>query len=341
MSSPSSDTQDSSSRMHAIVRSTWIIITVIVGIVVLGVGIVQVTASPKVCSSCHEMQPAVETWATSSHTQVGCPACHEEPLPWYRFPQTLAVRGVMFQRDISVHVTSGEEGTATISAETSVTIPDSRCLECHDPSTEISMRFGTLIDHTAHLRLNDSCVSCHAWTAHPEPDADKALLFMGACFDCHGQTDVPEASGECGVCHPPEFEQRPVSHEPSGWQNEHGELAKPDQQQCAMCHEESFCLDCHGLEMPHPTGWEDGASSHGPVAAENRQVCTNCHPRDPDFCSMCHHDGFQPKEGPWIDQHPELVVERGASFCLECHDPLYCYDCHTIERVEAGSGKHR
>ena len=33
-----------------------------------------------------------------------------------------------------------------------------------------------------------------------------------------------------------------------------------------MCHEKSFCDDCHGLQIPHPEGWAKGATGHAATA---------------------------------------------------------------------------
>jgi len=320
---------DSDAKTHAIIRGVWIAVIVVIATVAIGLLTTRVTASPVVCGSCHEMSAKVDTWRTSPHAQVGCPDCHEDPRPWYRFPETLAVRSAMLTRDVQDHFTDTEQAAA--SAEATSSIPDSRCLECHDPSREVTMRFGTLIDHDEHAERNGSCVSCHLWTGHPDPEAEKALLLMEQCFNCHGREETAQAPGTCDVCHPSDFEKRPLSHQPADWQDGHGELAKADESLCLMCHEESMCLDCHGVEMPHPEGWDEGASNHGPVAKQNRETCVQCHPRDPDFCTMCHHEGFVTEEGPWVDQHPELVTERGAAFCIDCHLPQYCYDCHTLQ----------
>jgi len=39
----------------------------------------QVTTRPQFCRSCHNMVPYYESWASSSHSNVGCVDCHYEP----------------------------------------------------------------------------------------------------------------------------------------------------------------------------------------------------------------------------------------------------------------------
>ncbi len=317
--------------MHAIVRAAWISAAVIVAVLALGAGADRLTASSRVCMACHEMRPKVAAWETAAHTTVGCPACHEDPRPWYRFPVTLAVRGTMLARDVRAHFSSDNPDMEANDATSD--IPDSRCLACHDPAREVTMRFGILIDHQEHADRNESCVSCHLWTAHPDPDAERPLLFMQQCFTCHGHSETAKAPGTCDVCHPPSFEQRPESHQPKTWQADHGQAALTDRQPCAMCHAETFCTDCHGLEMPHPEDWPDGEKSHGPVAQSDPQVCRSCHTDSLAFCEMCHHEGYDIKQGPWVAQHPSSVSERGASRCFDCHGALYCVYCHASRGV--------
>lgn len=325
---------DSHDRQHAVLRAAWIAVAVIAAIGALGAGLAYVTASPAVCAACHDMRPKVETWRTSAHNQVGCPACHEDPRRWYEFPQTLAVRSVMLGRDVKAHL-AGAEATAAVPYDAASAIPDYRCDACHDPSREVTMRYGTLIDHKEHAKRNRSCVSCHLWTAHPDPEVERPLLMMEMCFGCHGRAADADAPGTCDVCHPPTFEERPESHAPSDWKDVHGKDAnKVGQPQCLMCHDDTYCLDCHGVEMPHPAGWEAGATGHGPIAIEGRDVCARCHEQGLDFCSMCHHEGYDPTKGPWAKQHPDTADERGTAFCLtECHAPTYCVYCHTTGRI--------
>ncbi|HZL06231.1 MAG TPA: NapC/NirT family cytochrome c, partial [Coriobacteriia bacterium] len=51
------------------------------------------TASPRVCSSCHEMGPRAESWSVSAHSVVKCVKCHQRPTAWYELPQRVVDRG--------------------------------------------------------------------------------------------------------------------------------------------------------------------------------------------------------------------------------------------------------
>lgn len=310
-------------------RIALVAVAVVLGVPLLGLGATWVSGQPAVCGACHAMSPALATWEESGHTKVSCPDCHETPRPWYEFAATLAERAGMMSRDIRLQLA----GKDTAAAVPHVTIPDSVCLQCHDPSRQVTMRFGTLIRHEEHAKRNRSCVSCHRYTAHPVPGAEKPLLLMQQCFDCHGRATGAKAPGTCDVCHPKSFALRPESHGAPGWLSVHGKLALAGSQQCLMCHEQKVCTDCHGLAMPHPTGWAQGKSGHGVAAARDRALCSKCHTQKPDLCSMCHHKDFEPSKGPWVGQHPAAVDKRGAAFCFECHNPVTCVYCHTADHV--------
>jgi hypothetical protein len=81
--------------------------------------------------------------------------------------------------------------------------------------------------------------------------------------------------------------------------------------------------------MPHPVDWAKGTTPlHAQAATTNSQVCVQCHGPAPNLCNMCHHKGYDPTKGPWASNHAATVSERGASFCLGCHDELFCNGCH-------------
>lgn len=321
-------------RASRVVRVIWIAAASMAGVVAIGLVLLHVTGLPSVCGMCHEMSPAVTSWRVSGHTKVGCPACHEKPRAWYQFPQTLFLRSAMLTRDISLHLAKD----STRSDEATPTVADSTCESCHDPSRKVTMRFGTLIDHAEHAKRNKSCLSCHLWTAHPDPTAERPMLLMERCFTCHGRAKGAKAPGTCDVCHPSSFSLRPVSHRSASWSTTHGKAALAKQQPCEMCHEQTFCRRCHGLEMPHPAGWATGPiPTHAAAGERGRQVCARCHTAKPDLCGMCHHKGWEPAKGTWIEQHPLMVDQRGADFCFQCHHSTFCFDCHAGQGQQTSS----
>jgi len=316
-------------RVHSAVRMLWVTAAGVVAFLALTTGLSHVSASYWVCASCHEMRADVMSWRTSPHARVTCPDCHQTPRPWYAFPETFAERAGMLKRDIDAHNSARAQDASSTTAET---IPDSNCLRCHDLSRVVTVRDGTLINHNEHAKRNKSCLTCHMAVAHREA-GDESLQLMDRCFTCHGRGRAAKAPGTCDVCHPKSFKLRPRSHDGS-WRARHGKIAKADRQQCAMCHENNFCGDCHRLEMPHPSGWIDGRSGHSVVGRKDWQVCTQCHGAGADLCDRCHHKDYDAAKGPWVAQHPPVVGRRGSPFCMQCHVPAYCSFCHTSNSMK-------
>jgi hypothetical protein len=295
------------------------------------------TASPSLCTSCHELQGRSHAWNRSAHRTVACVKCHLPARAWYAAPVRVADRLGLLQRDWRAHLAADAPKAVEARSPGTPPIRDGICLQCHDPDRKATSGFRIKIDHAAHARRNGSCVSCHVRTAHPLAARSNAMSLMTQCFTCHGLQARAKAPGECGVCHPAGYALKPASHKAASWRPRHGRVMAADPAQCEMCHRQQFCTKCHGLVMPHPAGWERGKTGHGPAAKVNRNLCRNCHEGGPDVCTMCHHSGFRPGEGTWVKQHFRQVSTDGMVRCLDCHSPLFCSDCHVRTVPRAGS----
>lgn len=195
-------------------------------------------------------------------------------------------------------------------------------------------------------------------------------MTMTACFRCHGQEEGSRAPGQCELCHPKNFQLKPASHFQPGFYTKGGEsgghakLALADEKRvaankvaegenssgegvakageelpsansisyCGTCHDKSkFCVNCHGVVMPHPKNF---VNRHGDVGKKSPQVCANCHAKGQvakaggtQFCNNCHHKGSDPNKS-WISQHYVFVRQQGANACFRCHKTTYCAKCH-------------
>lgn len=314
-------------------RIARVAIAVLFGVLALGVVFDVSTTSPQLCSSCHEMLPRATTWAESAHNTVDCVKCHQTPTAWYEIPQRVVGRGALYARDVLAHLSGDYQDPVEVRSPGVDPVRDAVCLQCHDPNRTATSGYRILIDHAEHAKRNGSCVSCHVRTAHPVESRGTALTLMAQCYTCHGTSGQPEASAECDVCHPSDYELVPASHAAARWENgRHGDIAQADVALCGMCHEQRLCDDCHGVEMPHPDEWVEGAAGHGVAAEGSPDTCRRCHNEEPDMCTMCHHTKFDPMKGTWIKQHHLKVEDDGVAYCMECHGPTYCVDCH-IGRV--------
>lgn len=310
-------------------RAARISVAVVLGILLLAVAFDLGTASPRVCASCHEMSSRVGTWEKSAHVSVPCVKCHQTPRPWYALPQRVVDRGRLYARDVSAHLSGDFESPVETRTAGIPPMADDVCLQCHDPNRKATSGYRILIDHAEHAKRNGSCVSCHVRTAHPLESRGTALTLMAQCFTCHGTPEKPDASAECGVCHPSDYKLLPASHEAAKWEKgRHGDIATTDVALCKMCHEQSLCDDCHGLAMPHPADWTEAGTGHSVAAKISPATCKRCHTEKPDICTMCHHSEYDPARGTWVQQHSKEIEQTGVVHCIECHGPLYCVYCH-------------
>ncbi len=305
------------------------IVAVVFGLIALLFAFDVGTASPRLCMSCHEMASRAGSWEQSGHATVTCVKCHQQPRPWYALPLKVVDRGKLLTRDTLAHLSGAYDDPVETRTAGVAPMPDEVCLQCHSPNRTATSGYRILIDHAEHAKRNGSCVSCHVRTAHPEASRGTALTLMAQCFTCHGTPQQPDASAECGVCHPAGYELLPSSHEGDQWKDgRHGDIAGVDVSQCGMCHEKRLCDSCHGVEMPHPPSWIEEESGHSDVAERDPAVCVRCHNSAPSMCTMCHHESYDTAEGSWLQQHGVRVNDAGAAGCIECHGPLYCVDCH-------------
>lgn len=207
----------------------------------------------------------------------------------------------------------------------------------------------------------------------PGDEKHENWMMMEACFRCHDLEPGGQAPGKCSACHPAKFDLVPPSHDAAGWyaafdeSRGHADAAVAEVtavaeatsrtaewptiekavgpvlapastiNTCYTCHLNSFCTDCHGVEIPHPQAFY---SAHGQAGLADPAACARCHARSAaeskgtQFCSACHHP--QGKLGKaWLPQHNGTVLTEGAELCFECHDPQYCETCHVSGKEAA------
>ena len=175
------------------------------------------------------------------------------------------------------------------------------------------------------------------------------------------------ASGECAVCHTPGFDLEPPSHDAEDWYTERGDskghatafkaaaeratgapvsgggsgrealVRVPSVavvNECYTCHLAAYCTGCHGTEIPHPDGFAEAHSQQ--FAASDAAGCAKCHNKtgaqanDRQACTLCHHPGFVPAEGPWRQRHDDVIASgvKPMESCYGCHEETFCSSCH-------------
>ena len=184
-----------------------------------------------------------------------------------------------------------------------------------------------------------------------------AFLLVLVCLS-FARTDHRDYKGtkldECRDCH---SGSGVMSNHGAFFVKEHRLLAQKAGNNCADCHEQSFCIDCHkggGIEpdltrspsrrgeyMPR-THRSDFISIHSMKAADNPQNCYRCH--ESKFCSDCHTKtrekgnmkikshrkaGANSQIYNWNSDHA-AEARRNLQSCESCHpDADVCVQCHS------------
>jgi len=158
---------------------------------------------------------------------------------------------------------------------------------------------------------------------------------------------------ECNSCH--KGEGVSPNHD-SDWVRNHRSVASKAGSNCAQCHGQSWCLDCHqggginadltkatfGRDYIPKSHRSDFVTIHPIKALDNPQTCYRCH--DQKFCNACH-DRFprgslrikshlalgsgNQQYAPGLDEHA-TEARRNLQSCQACHpDGDVCIQCHS------------
>lgn len=132
--------------------------------------------------------------------------------------------------------------------------------------------------HRESCLAGKSCADCHAEQLHlTHIRGDKA-----ECIDCHLERQVPIT---CGTCHDPQWHDEHTAHI-RGFTGMHDMEPEWQGTDCLVCHgSERWCLDCHGLPMPHP---EDIDKTHAQLVKGQPEICARCH--GTHSCYRCHYE---------------------------------------------------
>ena len=249
------------------------------------------------------------------------------------------VRSDLFSGDLIKvpHQKHTEQGVACLSCheeiydakdmEKSFRPSEEKCLECHKEDkdngkcdkchTDVKKAAAypkrerlIVINHQKHINdvkeIGEKCEICHKQL--PEPTRARNMsLPMEACLECHNHRQQYN-EGRCDACHVEltRYPLKPVadfSHN-TNFTREHGRQARASSATCALCHEQTFCSDCHAKT----TGVR-------PEIKYSERV-------DRDFIHR----------NDWITRHP-LEAQWDASSCKRCHGTSFCNDCHTAQNL--------
>lgn len=233
------------------------------------------------------------------------------------------------------------------------------CHERADKPASFSRAQPTLtFNHVKHLeRTNEECGVCHKTLPAPFA-APGNTPPMSACTSCHEHKEQYE-SGVCNNCHTDltKYALRPVSDfsHRADYVKQH-RLEARSTQQCAQCHEQTFCSDCHSqtqgrrveLRLPERTDRQfihrlDFFGRHSVEARAQELMCNRCH--GTSFCADCHAQNRLVPSASSVNPHPAGFNDRASSTfhgraarreintCAACHDQGAASNCVTCHRA--------
>ncbi len=215
------------------------------------------------------------------------------------------------------------------------------CLECHDGDTagddcaqchrdpddpQAAPRITNWLPKFSHdtHRPDTDCERCHGGVTASLDAKSRHLPKMGLCMECHV---TPLTMQGCDLCHQPQDELLPASHDPD-WVMMHAAAGKG---RCAQCHSEDQCEDCHtgtdGEIIFHDV---NHLLTHGLDYRMQSSDCAVCH-TDYASCRDCHDSNqILPL---W---HLDIEYREGVHGAEALIDPAYCTLCHG-EATQAAS----
>jgi hypothetical protein len=241
----------------------------------------------------------------------------------------------------------------------------SKCSTCHTDvrkRREPTQRYDSplTMSHAAHIeRVKEDCTVCHKQLPNPVRTATMAPT-MGACLQCHEHQQQYD-DGKCEACHKDlrRYALKPVSGftHAGNFVKEHMRPARAGNENCAKCHDQTFCTDCHAstvgprVEVKFPDRVDrdfihrnDFVSRHTIEAQADPVSCARCH--GTSFCQNCHQaqnltqNGTDPRSPhpagyafPGSNPFHGTDARRNIASCAACHDQgaqSNCVRCHQV-----------
>lgn len=138
-------------------------------LIIVAIAGMHFTSQPSFCVSCHEMKSQVAAWSTGPHKEVECLSCHATPGTVGYVTAKANGLNQVFQ-----HVTNQVPETIEVNVDPAA------CIACHTGNSaypkakNIKLESGDLapkMPHAGILQANTSCITCHQFVGHGQPQA--------------------------------------------------------------------------------------------------------------------------------------------------------------------------
>ncbi|HSK48137.1 MAG TPA: NapC/NirT family cytochrome c [Coriobacteriia bacterium] len=324
---------------------------------------VALTMSSGQCTQCHNMEnrnvtpsPGIKIdHAVHAEVNAACPVCHNRVAHVENFDLTLTDPKTGEPNKPHVVFTSMTACFRCHGLEKGAAAPGT-CAACHTSGFELKPDnhkepdfFPGHGEMAMEYKTESDEAIAHAAEAAAEAEEHSAL-GVDKAYASGGGSGKPQATKE----EVPEVIAAQRSHGADDGESIGEELPSTESVfYCSTCHRESFCSNCHGMEIPHPAEFKEpksptDAAGHPVISKAKDDKCVMCHGKDEktQLCSSCHHGeksgGWEYKtKVPWTtEQHPQAVAAGGVKACTEsCHTAKFCVSCHTGRNVYPDSHK--
>ena len=220
---------------------------------------------------------------------------------------------------------------------------------------------GIVYSHERHAPRQADCAACHTAAAHA-PQLPRVGALAPAMDDCRPCHAAAIDGGDCRLCHErlDRYDRKPETlyRHDAGFFARHGLRAQGEETNCAQCHDQAFCADCHARTqtVSPAVRWPervdralvhrgDFLSRHALEARVDASGCLKCH--GPSSCASCHErQGLggatgvrNPHPAAWMNPGPDghgRAARRDIVRCAACHDQgpfANCVRCHAVGGV--------
>ncbi|MHB1340768.1 MAG: hypothetical protein ACYCX5_03300 [Coriobacteriia bacterium] len=286
----------------------WSTLAVGMGVLLAVIALVPATqVASERCVACHEIDASVASWRAGPHALVPCYGCHARPGITGAVERSLERAGS--------YIGGSDEVTKTGSA----VVYRESCLDCHERLLHGVVGTAVRMRHSDVVAAGLVCERCHPQAGH-EGGARKDRLVvatMNTCLQCHDDITAP---ADCDLCHP-------VGPMDGTDMSKGGDVPTPIT--CVGCHESETaqrCIDCHGLELPHPVTF---LGEHARQSAASPPLCNTCHAAaSRETPCACHEDvNVHGTYDRWFPIHGPAALNNGRGGCM-CHEASFCQFCH-------------
>ncbi len=194
---------------------------------------------------------------------------------------------------------------------------------------------------------------------HLDPDWDwdhgtVAFAETARCSNCHTQPSCTECHLEGGEQAAPVIASLPTPIpdgapgvdlaswgervHPPDFDDHHATFAATGALQCAECHSQQYCSDCHAAADSRDFHPDNFMERHALEVFAGSQNCQSCHSTEA-FCRDCHESvgvasegrrnvAFHTAQPLWILSHGQ-AARIGLESCASCHRQTDCLECHS------------